>query len=61
MKKTISANIKLSTASGELGAFILRKSQEYECSYSAVIRKMIKDARDLEEKKRLKNMPIFKK
>jgi len=62
MKKSeIVINIKLSTETKELGAFILRKAKEYQCSNSAVVRKTLQDAMVLEEKRQLKNMPIFNK
>jgi len=63
MKKednAITINLRLTTEPKSIGFFIKREAQENECSYSAILRKLVKDAMREKEKKQLKNMPVFK-
>jgi len=60
MKKTISINLILNLEPKSIGSFIKREAEENECGYTAIVRKVIKDAMREKEKRQLKNMPIFK-
>jgi len=57
----VSISLKLKKSPGELGAYVIQKAKENECSVSSTLRKIVKNAKEEEEKKQLKNMPLFKK
>jgi len=56
----ITINLRLTIEPKSIGFYIKTEAEENECSYSAVLRKLIKDAMRLKEKKQLKNMPMSK-
>jgi len=59
--KPILINIKLDTAPGELGSYVKYIAEQNVCTNTVALRKIIKDAMELHDKKLLKNMPLFKK
>jgi len=58
--RILNMNIKLSTKPGELGAYIISKAKEFQCSNSAIVRKSLQDVKEAEERRQLKNMPMFR-
>jgi len=64
MKSTsnkIHVNITFDASAGSEGQFIKYIAEQNVCGNATAVRKIVRDARILHEKRQLKNMPVFKK
>jgi len=60
-KSRLHVNIMFDSSAGSDGQFIRYIAEQNVCGHATAVRKIVRDARILHEKKQLKSMPLFNK